>query len=77
MAGNGWLREPQAVVDVADAHLVVPQEREDAEPRLVGQRLEDILQLVDGSPALHRRCSLHIFALTNVSHRRIFAKTNI
>ena len=64
MARDGWLRQTQAVVDVADAYLVVSQEREDAQPRCVGQRLEDVLQLVDRRPA----CSSHIFALTNISH---------
>src|SRR3954469_21352219 len=48
MAGDGRLRQLEAVVNVADADFVVAKEREDAQPRLVRQCLEQVLELVDG-----------------------------
>jgi hypothetical protein len=67
MARDRRLRQAEGVVDVADADLVVRQQREDAKPRLVSQRLEDVFQLVDRRPAFCGGCPPHIFALTNVS----------
>jgi hypothetical protein len=51
MAGDGRLRESKAVVDVADTHLVVSKQGENAQPRFVGERFEQAFQLVDGCPA--------------------------
>src|SRR5690242_19540260 len=67
MAGDGRLWQPQAVVNMADADLVVVEQREDAQARLVGQSLEQALQLVDGGPGFWISQRLHVFALTNLS----------
>src|SRR5262245_13627319 len=67
MAGDRRLRQSQAVVDVADAHLVVSQKGEDAQACLVGQRLEEVLDLVDCGASFQNPSAVHIFALTNVS----------
>src|SRR4051812_32160438 len=67
MAGDSRLWQPKAVVDVADAYLVVPKKSEDAQTGLVGECLEHVLQLVDGRPGFGGRCALHIFVLTNLS----------
>ena len=70
MPRNRRLRNSQAVVDVTHADLVASDEGKDPQPRLVGQRLEQVLQLVDCRLAFRGcRCALHIFVLTNVSHR--------
>lgn len=55
---------------MADAYLVVSQKGEDAQPRFVGQRLEQVLQLVDGCPGFRGRCALHIVVLTNLASCR-------
>ena len=54
MARDGRLRESKAVVEVADAHLVVPEKGEDPQTRLVGKCLEHVLQLVDGGSGFGR-----------------------
>ena len=61
MAGDGRLRESKAVVEMADAHLVVPQKSEDAQTRLVGECLENVLQLVDGGSGFGR-CARFIYS---------------
>src|SRR5688572_6086904 len=77
MTRHGRLRETEAVVDVADADFVAPNQREDAQARLVGQRAEHTLEAID-SAAVSGCCgSLHIFALTNISPPYIFAQAYI
>src|SRR5687767_1137816 len=67
VSGHGGLWETQTAMDVADTDLSGLQQREDAQPRAVGERLEERFE--------RRECFIggHIFALTNISQRLIFA----
>ena len=67
MARDGRLWETEAIVEVAHAHLVVPEKGEDSQSRLVGQCLEQALQFVDRWSCSWTRYALHIFALTNLT----------
>jgi len=64
---HGGLRQLEAVVDVADAHLVVSKQGENPQTSLVRERLEHRLELIDRSSPL-RGSPFHIFALTYISH---------
>jgi hypothetical protein len=59
-------------VQVADAHLVVAKERENPQPRPVGQRLEGIFQPIDGGSS-----RLHISALTDIAGHHTFVNANV
>jgi C4-dicarboxylate-specific signal transduction histidine kinase len=62
MAGDGRLREPEAVVDMADAHLVVAQQRKDANAGVIRQCLEQVLQLVDSGPGVRAEDESKLFS---------------
>src|SRR4051794_13427703 len=77
MTRHGWLRQPQRVVNVADADFVAAEQRQNPKPRLVRQGFEDAFQPIDRVPFFRAGGSAHICVLTNVSRGSIFAKTNI
>jgi hypothetical protein len=66
------LGQIQAVVDVADAHLVVPQQRQDTQTRPIRQSLERDLQAIDAGQGL-----LHISASADITAAQTFVNTNI
>jgi hypothetical protein len=60
------LRQPEAVMEMADAHFVAAQQRQNPQARLVRQRLEHRFELIDRRPTPDRRL-LHTFALPYIT----------
>ena len=63
MAGGRRLRQAQRVVDIADTHFAVHQQRQDPQSGSVRQRFVGLFDSIHA----HERVGGHIFVLTNIS----------